>query len=144
MWFYKGKQFITPPEDAFGFIYMITCIDKNSDKYGWIYVGKKFFLHATKKKVSKKTKTVTKTRKKTIRGTKDSGWLTYYGSSLPLKADVKLIGEDGFRREILCFCRNKAELTYMELVHQIKHEVLFVPSWNGWINGKVYRSHLNT
>ena len=136
-WIYKNKCLESAPKEEFGYIYIITNLLD-----GKIYVGKKQFLHSTKTKISKKVIKTSGTRKRVIRGTRDSGWLNYFGSSKALSADIKLIGIDNFSREILCFCRNKSELTYMELYWQIQKDVLFIPSYNGWISGKVFKSKL--
>lgn len=136
-WTHKSKCLYEPPEGEFGYVYLIT-----NKKDGKIYVGKKQFTHATKAKLSKKVIKSLNTRKRVVRGTKDSGWLSYFGSSKALLADIQLLGESNFSREILCFCKNKSELTYMEIHWQIHKEVFFNPSYNGWIGGKVFKSKL--
>jgi hypothetical protein len=52
-----------------------------------------------------------KTKKSTqkIRGAVASDWQDYYGSSDALSKDIERLGQDRFRREILYYCRSKAE-----------------------------------
>lgn len=71
-----------------------------------------------------------------------SGWENYWGSSKSLLADIDLIGKQNFERVILRFCKSKSELSYYELYYQIHYNVLFVPSYNGWINCKIYKNKL--
>src|SRR5690349_17117692 len=98
-WIYKKECLEEPPEGEYGFIYLITNLTNNK-----LYVGKKTFLHKTKKRISKRVIKQTKTRKRVQRGTKDSGWLKYWGSSLELKEDILRLGEENFKKEILIFC----------------------------------------
>ena len=137
-WYYGSKCLEEAPEGYFGFIYMITNLLD-----GRIYVGKKQFTYKKRTKVSKKARKAAGTRQRVITGRVDSGWQGYFGSCVPLKADVKELGEDNFKREILFLCNSKAELTYMELKYQIEKRVLFTPSYNGWISGKVFKSTIN-
>lgn len=136
-WKFKNKNVTEIPEDYFGFVYCITNLTTNE-----IYVGKKQFTFKRKRKITKKEKELTKTRKKTEVVNKESDWQTYYGSSKQLQLDVKSLGEDNFKREILHFCKSKSELTYWEAYYQFKLEVLLKPSYNGWISCKVYKSKL--
>lgn len=122
-----------PPIDKYGFIYLI----KGPEK---IYIGKKAFLHRKKTALSKKARVGT--RKRVSIGTKDSGWLNYYGSSKELLLDIQKLGKEKFERIILDYADNKAELTLKEIEYQIKYNVLRVSSYNGWIGGKVFKKHL--
>lgn len=138
-WIYKNKCLESEPEGYFGFTYLIT--DKKNNK---IYVGKKQFTHKTKKKLSKKAKQLPENKgKRILKGTKNSGWLSYYGSSKELNEQVKLLGEDNFKREILEFAISKSDLTLKEIESQVKYNVLRVNSYNLWIGGRVYRRFLN-
>ena len=138
-WIYKNKCLESEPEGYFGFTYLIT--DKKNNK---IYVGKKQFTHKTKKKLSKKAKQLPENKgKRILKGTKNSGWLNYYGSSKELNEQVKLLGEDNFKREILEFAISKSDLTLKEIESQVKYNVLRVNSYNLWIGGRVYRRFLN-
>lgn len=132
------------PEGYFGFIYMISVkYDKDLPKeiQGKVYVGKKQFSHSVKKKLSKKARKTT--RKRVAKVTKDSGWLNYWGSNRELVADVKKYGEDKFIRRVLMLCKNKAELTYFEMFHQVDQDVMFANSYNGWISCKVFKKNLH-
>ena len=139
-WIYKGKYLKVEPEGYFGFTYLITDL-KNNNK---IYIGKKAFTHKTKKKLSKKAKQLPENKgKRVLRGTKDSGWLKYYGSCKELNEQVKSLGTQHFKREILEFATSKSDLTLKEIEAQVKYNVLRVNSYNNWIGGKVYRRFLN-
>jgi hypothetical protein len=132
-WTYLDECFEEP--QGFGFIYLIT---NNLD--GRIYVGKKQFTFRKKTRLSKKARIGTRKRVEITRV--DSGWQNYWSSCRPLVEDVKTLGQDKFSRQILMFCKNKSELSYYELYFQIKYEVLLKPSYNGWINAKVYKNKL--
>lgn len=138
-WIYKNKCLENPPEGYYGYSYLITDILNKK-----IYVGKKAFTHKKKTKLSKKAKLLPENKgKRILKGTKDSGWLNYYGSSKELNEQVKLLGKDNFKREILEFATNKSDLTLKEIEAQVKYNVLRVNSYNNWIGGKVYRRFLN-
>lgn len=150
-WYYKGspitdKQISEFEELYYGFTYCITVKRNNNlpkDIVGKIYVGKKQFTHKTKKKLSKKAKKEPENKgKRVIRGTKNSGWLNYYGSSKELNEQIKLFGHHNFKREILEFATNKSDLTLKEIEAQVKFNVLRINSYNLWIGGKVYRRYL--
>lgn len=137
-WIYKGECLQNPPEGYYGYSYLITDILNKK-----IYVGKKAFTHKKKTKLSKKAKLLPENKgKRIIRGTKDSGWLHYFGSSKELNEQVKLLGEHNFKREILEFATSKSDLTLKEIEAQVKYNVLKVNSYNLWIGGKVYRRFL--
>jgi hypothetical protein len=116
-----------------GFVYKITNL-----KTGKFYIGKKSLYAATKKKVSKTEIAKTKTRKRIIRGVKESDWKKYWGSSKDLKEDIKLLGAANFQREILELCCSKKYLAYAELAWQMKYEVLKHETYNGNILGRYY------
>jgi hypothetical protein len=139
-WFWKNKCLKNPPDGYYGFTYFITD-KKNNNK---IYVGKKAFTHKSKKVLSKKAKQLPENKgKRVIRGTKDSGWQNYFGSSKELLEQVKLHGEHNFKREILEFAVSKSDLTLKEIEAQVKYNVLRVDSYNLWIGGRVYKRFLN-
>ena len=121
----------------YGFIYKITNLESNK-----FYIGKKAFFHNKKKKLTKKElaeQTGPGRRSTTKVEQVDSGWRNYWGSSKELLADVKLLGEGKFEREIIKFCPTKKQLTYYEIHYQIQHSVLFTDSYNDNILGKFYR-----
>jgi len=138
MWIYNNKELKEIPENVYGYTYLIT--DLKNDK---IYVGKKAFLHKSKSKLSKKAKLLPENKgKRVIRGTKDSGWKKYFGSSKELQTQVKLLGEKNFKREILEFATSKSDLALKEIEAQVKYNVLRINSYNLWIGGKVYKRFL--
>jgi len=107
-----------------------------------MYIGKKLakFSKTTYKTV--KLKNGTKKRKK-IRGKVESDWQDYYGSSDALNADVALLGKDKFKREILYYCKSKAECSYVEAREQFNRKVLeSTDYYNGHISVRVHGSHI--
>jgi hypothetical protein len=136
-WIYQDQTVEELPEDCVGFVYLIT--NKLS---GRKYIGKKLakFKKTTYKTV--KLKNGTKKKKK-IRGTIDSDWRDYYGSSPELSKDVELLGTDNFTREILYYCKSKAECSYIEAREQFSRQVLESDEYyNGHIQVRVHGSHI--
>jgi hypothetical protein len=79
--------------------------------------------------------------KKRLRGTKDSGWRDYWGSSDALSNDIERIGKDKFKREILYYCKTKAECNYVEAREQFSRRVLESDLYyNGHIRVRVHGS----
>lgn len=145
-WIYNNKCLEIPPEGEYGYIYRITVQKHKSipkELWGKIYIGKKVFSFSVKKKVTKKVKKETGTRKRVERVQKDSKWLEYFGSSKELLQDISKYGKENFLRQVLCFCKSKSELSYQEAYWQFKEEVLYKNSYNKWISCKVYRHLLN-
>lgn len=139
-WIYKGECLEIEPEGFYGYTYLIINLLNNK-----IYVGKKAFLHKSKAKLSKKAKLLPENKgKRIVKGTKNSGWLKYFGSSKLLLEEVKKHGEQNFKREVIEFAINKTDLTLKEIEAQVKYNVLRVDSYNMWIGGKAYRRFLNT
>jgi hypothetical protein len=125
-WTYKGKQVDELPTDCEAFVYLITNL--TSDKK---YVGKKLAKFKT-------TKPPLKGKKNKRRGTKESDWRTYWGSSDHLNADVLELGEDKFTREILHFCPTRGIASYIEAEEQFNRNVLLTDEYyNGIINVRV-------
>jgi len=126
MWL-KDDKLWTPPEDfdpkeVYGFVYLITNLKTNKK-----YVGKKFFW-------SSKTLPITKTRKRRKKLLVESDWKNYWGSNKWLQQDVKELGEDNFKREILHLCRTKGECAYLEAKEQFDRDVLLTEDYyNGII-----------
>jgi hypothetical protein len=136
-WYYNGNEVTDLPEDAVGFVYLITNITN-----GKMYVGKKLakFAKTTYKVV--KLKNGTKKRKK-IKSKIKSDWQQYYGSSPNLTEDINQLGNNNFRREILYYCKSKAECSYMEAREQFSRRVLESDDYyNGHIQVRVHGSHI--
>ena len=94
-WTFNNKKVDELPEDCEAFVYLITNL--TNDKK---YVGKKLAKFKT-------TKPPLKGKKNKRRGTKESDWRTYWGSSDHLNEDVLALGQDKFKREILYFCPSR-------------------------------------
>ena len=137
MWTYNNSIVEELPDDCVGFVYLIT--NKSNSR---MYVGKKLskFSKTTYKMV--KQKNGIKKRKK-IRSKIDSDWMEYYGSSIELNKDVESLGKDNFVREILFFCKSKAECSYIEAREQFARKVLETDDYyNGQISVRVHGSHI--
>ena len=125
-WTYNGKQVDAIDEEYEGFVYLITNLTT-----GQKYVGKKLAKFKT-------TKPPLKGRKNKRRGYKESDWKTYWGSSDRLNADVETLGPENFTREILYFCKSRAEMSYIEAREQFDRRVLESDEYyNGIINVRV-------
>jgi hypothetical protein len=137
-WIYQGSEINELPEDCVGFVYIITNLT-NQRKY----IGKKLskFSKTTYKTV--KQKNGIKKRKK-IRSKIDSDWRDYYGSSPELTQDVLSLGAENFVREILFYCKSKAECSYVEAREQFARKVLESNDYyNGHVQVRVHKSHIN-
>jgi len=110
MWLYEGKEIEHElSNEYYGFVYLI-----ENTISGKSYIGRKYFTKASTKQVKGKRK----------RTRKDSGWRDYWGSSQKLLDDIKLLGEDKFRRSILRLCKTRGECNYWEAKLQFQHNVL--------------------
>lgn len=137
MWTYKNIIIEQLPEDCVGFVYLIT--NKANSR---MYIGKKLakFSKTTYKTVTLKNGTK---KKKKIKGKIDSDWLEYYGSSNELNKDVASLGKDNFTREILFFCKSKAECSYIEAREQFARRVLESDDYyNNNIMCRIHGSHI--
>lgn len=131
MWFLDGHE--VNEESLAGYVGMVYKITNLAS--GKAYIGKKLFKKTRTKKVSGQ-----KRRKKVVT---DSDWKTYYGSNEELKNDVKELGAENFRRDILKLCKSKGSVNYWELKLQILNEVLESDNWyNSWIYVRVHRNHV--
>ncbi len=136
-WLYENQQIEILPEDCVGFVYLITNLVS-----GRKYVGKKLAKFAKTSYRVVKLKNGTKKRKK-IRSKIDSDWQDYWSSSDELKQDVETLGRENFRREILYYCRSKAECSYVEAREQFARGVLESDEYyNGIINCRIHGSHI--
>jgi len=134
-WIYKNQPVEQLPTDCVGFVYLITNMES-----GRMYVGKKLAKFKTTRYRMHTQKNGKKVRKK-IRGAVSSDWQDYYGSSDQLDKDIALLGKDKFRREILYYCRSKAELNYVEAREQFARRVLESDQYyNGHIRVRVHGS----
>lgn len=141
-WLYNNIEIISTtqmPIDAFGYVYKI--VNLSTQQY---YVGKKFLIHQSKRKIGKKEKALIEgkgRRPEFERVKKESDWKTYFSSSEVIKEDVKQNGSDHYKREIIQFAYSKKELSYLEVFYQFKYDVLRDPlSITDNISGKWFKS----
>ena len=138
-WRYKSKEFdeLCIPEGAIGFIYSMTAI---LDGKSVAYIGKKNFFANIKKPMGKKALAMStdKRLKKYTRELKPD-FMRYYSSNKTLK-DAHKAGVV-IKREILMICYSAMELTYQEVKHQFKYEVLEKEEYlNANILGRFYNT----
>ena len=87
----------------------------------------------------KKSRPPLKGRKNKRRYKVESDWRDYFGSSDALLEDVEQLGTKKFAREILYYCKNKAELSYIEAREQFARRVLESDDYyNGHIRVRVH------
>ena len=135
-WTYEGKEITEIPQGIEGFVYLITHLTNNKK-----YVGKKLAKFKT-------TKPPLKGKKNKRRGTKESDWRDYWGSSEHLLQDVEELGPENFTREILYMCPTRGIMSYLEAKEQFDRRVLETDEYyNGIINvrvggSKVLKEHL--
>jgi len=137
LWTYKDQEVIELPEDCIGYVYIITNLTNNKK-----YIGKKLAKFAKTTYKTIKLKNGTKKKKK-IRSKVDSDWKEYWGSSPNLQADINTLGKENFTREILHYCKSKAETSYVEAREQFDRKVLESNEYyNGQISVRVHGSHI--
>ena len=122
MWLYENNVVNELPEDCVGFVYQIT-----NTTNGRMYIGKKLAKF-------KRSRKPLKGRKNKRRYKVDSDWQDYYGSSDELTIDIKKLGKEYFKREILFYCNSKAEMSYVEAREQFARKVL---ESNDYYNGHI-------
>jgi len=126
-WTYQGNEITILPEDCEGFVYEITNITN-----GRKYIGKKLARF-------KRSRPPLKGNRNKRRYKVNSDWQDYYGSSDDLTIDVNRLGKDKFTREILFYCKSKAELSYVEAREQFARKVLESDDYyNGHIRVRVH------
>ena len=114
-WIHQGVPFTSDDiKDYFGFVYLITNL-KNGKKY----IGRKN-LYFYRKPKGKKRKVK-----------QESDWQKYYGSSDELKEDVKLLGKENFKREILSLHKTQGKLNFEETRQLFLNNVLTEALENG-------------
>jgi hypothetical protein len=136
-WLFESQEVSEIPPEYVGFVYVIT-----NTLTGKKYIGKKLskFRKTTYRVV--KLKNGTKKKKK-IRSKIDSDWQDYYGSNDELNQDVEQLGTENFTREILYYCKSKAECSYIEAREQFLRKVLESDEYyNGHIQVRVHGSHI--
>ena len=107
-WIYKGNPFTSDDiGDYYGFVYRITNTTTQKS-----YIGRKYFMQKRKPRGGKR------------RITSESDWKRYFGSSEELKQDIKRIGRDSFRREILSLHETLGKVNYEETKQLFIHNVL--------------------
>ena len=114
-WMYEGKPFTSDDiGDYYGFVYRI--INTTNKKE---YIGRKYFVQKRKPKGGKR------------KVTSESDWKRYYGSSDELKQDIKTLGRDSFKREILSLHTTLGKVNYEETKQLFLHNVLMESLDNG-------------
>ena len=128
-WTYEENEITSISEDIVGFVYLIT-----NTTNGRMYIGKKLVQF-------KRSRPPLKGRRNKRRYKVNSDWQEYYGSSDNLIIDIKRLGKDNFKREILFYCKSKAELSYIEAREQFARKVLESDDYyNGHIRVRIHGS----
>ena len=107
-WSYLGSPFSgSDVGDNFGFVYLITNLSNQRQ-----YIGRKYFWSfRTPKGKKRKVK-------------EESDWKKYYGSCPELKEDVKKLGKEFFKREILSLHTSKGKVNFEETKQLFLNNVL--------------------
>lgn len=136
-WLYQGTVVEELPDDCIGFVYLIT-----NNISGKKYIGKKLAKFSKTKSKTVKLKNGTKKKRK-IKTKVPSDWKDYYGSNTLLNEDVTQLGKENFTREILRYCKSKAECSYVEAREQFERKVLeSTDYYNNIINLRVHGAHI--
>jgi hypothetical protein len=121
---FNGLEYAEINKEMEGFVYLITNLTNNKK-----YIGKKTFWERRKDPKTGR-------RKK-----KESNWKNYYGSCDTLISDVKELGKDNFKREILYLCPHKKSMSFYETMEQFKRNVILKEDYyNTNIEGKFFSS----
>lgn len=136
-WLFEGVEVENLPQDCIGFVYQIT-----NTISGRTYIGKKLAKFSKTTQRTVKFKNGNKKKRK-IKTKVDSDWREYYGSSPELHKDIEQLGIENFTREILYYCKSKAECSYIEAREQFSRRVLESDNYyNGIINCRIHGSHI--
>lgn len=133
MWTYKNQVDFEIPTNAFGFVYKIEFVGEPLllEQFGISktkYIGRKY-LTASKtvsKRVLKKDGTKT-TKKKKSRV--ESNWRDYMGSCKPLLEDIKRLGSQHYKFEIIAFGETKGQVNFLEEYVQMCERVMIDDSY---------------
>ncbi len=97
-WMFQEQPFLSEDiGDSFGFVYRITNIQTNKQ-----YIGRKYFVQKRKPRGGGR------------RVTSESNWKKYYGSCPELTTDIKTIGKELFKRELLSVHPTVGKTNYEE------------------------------
>lgn len=130
-WLYESNTVNELPEECVGFVYLIT-----NNISGRKYIGKKLAKFS-------RSRPPLKGKKNRRRYKIESDWRDYWGSNEELKADVEELGTENFTKQILYYCKTKAECSYIEAREQFERKVLESKEYyNGIIQVKVHGSHI--
>ena len=130
-WLYESTTVNELPEECVGFVYLIT-----NNISGRKYIGKKLAKFS-------RSRPPLKGKKNRRRYKIESDWRDYWGSNEELKADVEELGTENFTKQILYYCKTKAECSYIEAREQFERKVLESKEYyNGIIQVKVHGSHI--
>ena len=123
-WIYEGRPFTSDDiGDNYGFVYRIT-----NTTNGKSYIGRKYFVQKRKPRGAKR------------RVTSESDWKKYYGSSDELKQDIREIGRDNFKREIISLHTTLGKVNYEETKQLFLNNVLIEALDDG--TPKYYNSNI--
>jgi hypothetical protein len=107
-WLYQGEIFDTEQiKDNYGFVYLIECIETPRK-----YLGRKYFFSFRKPKGGKR------------KVKQESDWKKYYGSCPELKEEIKKLGKDKFKRNILSLHNTLGKTNYEETRQLFLNNVL--------------------
>ena len=97
-WMFQEQPFLSEDiGDSFGFVYRITNLQTNKQ-----YIGRKYFVQKRKPRGGGR------------RVTSESNWKKYYGSCPELTTDIKTIGKELFKRELLSVHPTVGKTNYEE------------------------------